>query len=224
MPQGTSKEQFDQGGLGPGGVFSVSNTVGQTSTFNPSRIADCSGKLQALVINPGPRHRSEWIRIRLHHDIEVNPGQKKGYECTVCGRRINERKEWSVKCNQCKKWIHWDCTSLGEERRWSKQFMGTCCHGTRPSATQNALSVRSTSPMEGTHTELTGATAKMHEISLSARSTSPMGGQTDQAESNVRRKTEGQRADEKERAKGLRPEKKGTRNGSSEPSQRGEGI
>ena len=48
VPQGTSKEQSDQGGgLGPGGVFSV------------SRIADCWGKLQALVTNPGPRHRSE---------------------------------------------------------------------------------------------------------------------------------------------------------------------
>ena len=145
VPQGTSKDQSDQGGLGLGGVFSVNNTVGQTSTFNPSRIADCWVKLQALVTNPGPSHRSEWIRIRLNHDIEVNPGPKKVYECTVCGRRINERKEWSVKCDQCRKCIHWDCTSLDEEERWSKQSMGTCCDETRPNAIQNALSARSTS-------------------------------------------------------------------------------
>ena len=63
VAQGTSKEQSDQGGLGPGGVFSVSNTVGQTSTFNLSRIAYCWGKLQALVTNPGLRHKLEWIWI-----------------------------------------------------------------------------------------------------------------------------------------------------------------
>ena len=34
---------------------------------------------------------------------------------------------WSVKCNECKKWLHWHCSDLGENGRWSKGFSGPCC-------------------------------------------------------------------------------------------------
>ena len=74
----------------------------------------------------GQRHALATIRLGLLHDVEKNPGPSKTWKCTKCRKGIT-RKTWSVKCNGCSEWIHWDCTKLGEDRRWSPSFLGECC-------------------------------------------------------------------------------------------------
>ena len=32
-----------------------------------------------------------------------------------------------MKCNRCRKWAHWKCTSLGENGRWDTTFRAKCC-------------------------------------------------------------------------------------------------
>ena len=37
-----------------------------------------------------------------------------------------------MKCNHCSQWIHWRCTDLGDNGRWSSQFRGFCCRVVTP--------------------------------------------------------------------------------------------
>ena len=79
--------------------------------------------------------------------IETNPGPKRVWDCTVCKNKIDERKEWSVKCNSCKLWLHWDCSELGSHGRWSRSFIGQCCRSPpvpKTVATISATSVTTT--------------------------------------------------------------------------------
>ena len=59
----------------------------------------------------------------LSSDVETNPGP---WACTGCKGPMR-RSEWSVKCNSCKQWIHWNCIELGENGRRSKDFKRPCC-------------------------------------------------------------------------------------------------
>ena len=83
--------------------------------------------------NPGDKPHPQMVKravlalviTRLLHDIESNPGPKR-YACSVCRKNIG-RTTWSVKCNECNLWLHWECSDLGEFGRWSNQFRGPCC-------------------------------------------------------------------------------------------------
>ena len=59
--------------------------------------------------------------------IETNPGPKRVWDCTVCKKRTDEKKQWSVKCNSCKIWLRWDCSELSSHGRWSRSLLGQCC-------------------------------------------------------------------------------------------------
>ena len=75
---------------------------------------------------------------------ESNPGPQK-FLCTECKQPI-KRSQWSVKCNGCQQWIHWDCTDLGQHGRWNRHFRGKCCEPPPPRA---AEADTPTYPIEG---------------------------------------------------------------------------
>ena len=123
-------EEFDS-------VFSLGHTVGRYFTRQQLThgVADHGGKLQAINIPANrKRHVEVMARMKMCHDVEVNPGPAKSkLRCTICNEGF-KKKEWSVKCNGCKKWTHWNCTSLGEDGRWSTSFRAQCCTPQEPHA------------------------------------------------------------------------------------------
>ena len=117
------------GGEEPDRVFSLGHTVGRYFTRQQlTHGVDHGGKLEAINIPANrKRHVEVMARMKMCHDVEVNPGPAKSkLRCTICNEGF-KKKEWSVKCNGCKKWTHWNCTLLGEDGRCSTSFRAQCC-------------------------------------------------------------------------------------------------
>ena len=121
----------------PDSVFSLGHTVGRYFTRQQLThgVADHGGKLEAINIPANrKRHVEVMARMKMCHDVEVNPVPAKSkLRCTICNEGF-KKKEWSVKCNGCKKWTHWNCTSLGEDGRWSTALRAQCCTPQEPHA------------------------------------------------------------------------------------------
>ena len=112
------------GGMGPGGVCSLGYTVGRIPSYATGcGVADHNWITKAIN---GDRHRSSLVAMSLRFDVEVNPGPGRPWRCTVCTKNLT-RRDWSVKCNGCQGWTHWNCTELGDSGRWSKTFKSKCC-------------------------------------------------------------------------------------------------
>ena len=104
--------------------FSLGYTAESNTPSKPAGgVADHRRRNKAIT---GQRHALAAIRLGLLHDVEKNPGLSNTWKCTKCRKGIT-RKTWSVKCNGCSEWIHWDCIKLGEDGRWSPSFLGECC-------------------------------------------------------------------------------------------------
>ena len=65
-----------------------------------------------------------WILLLSAVDIKSNPGPS--WNCSLRRECITDRQR-PVNCNSCRKWVHWDCTELGHDGQWDKNFVGTCC-------------------------------------------------------------------------------------------------
>ena len=105
----------------------LGQTVGRRPPIKPDcGAADRSGK----KATKDARHRRSHVKLKMRDDIETNPGPRQ-WVCTEYHKRI-KRTEWSVKCNHCSQWIHWRCTDLGDNGRWSSQFRGFCCRVVTP--------------------------------------------------------------------------------------------
>ncbi|XP_075264195.1 uncharacterized protein LOC142356111 [Convolutriloba macropyga] len=132
--------------MGSGSMFSLGYTAGQSfNHINTWGVADpmCNSK----AIKPFTRDDRVVMLLakkRLLHDVESNPGPQK-FLCTECKQPI-KRSQWSVKCNGCRQWIHWDCTDLGQHGRWNLHFRGKCCEPPPPRA---AEADTPTYPIEG---------------------------------------------------------------------------
>ena len=118
-------------------MCSLGHTVGRYFTRQQLAygVADHGGKLEAINIPANrKRHVEVMARMKMCHDVEANPGPAKSkLRCTICNEGF-QKTEWSVKCNGCKKWTHWNCTSLGEDGRWSTSFRAQCCTPQEPHA------------------------------------------------------------------------------------------
>ena len=112
------------GGMGPGGVCSLGCTVGRIPSYATGcGVADHNWITKAIN---GDRHLSSLVAMSLRFDLEVNPGPGRPWRCTVCTKNLT-RRDWSVKCNGCQGWTHWNCTELGDSGRWSKTLKSKCC-------------------------------------------------------------------------------------------------